>query len=99
MIAVRPGAFTERRRYWRQAAVATLDRRVLALSLLGFSAGLPFLLIFGTLGLWLREAGFERGDVTYFSWAALQAPASGASRHRRHHKIALVLGCGQLDWR
>ena len=20
-------------------------------------------------------------------------------RHRRHHKIALVLGCGQLDWR
>lgn len=41
------------------------------MALLGFSAGLPFLLIFGTLGLWLREAGFERSDVTYFSWAAL----------------------------
>ena len=68
---MRQGAFTERKGDWRQTAVATLDRRVLALSLLGFSAGLPFLLIFGTLGLWLREAGFERGDVTYFSWAAL----------------------------
>ena len=39
--------------------------------LLGFSAGLPLLLIFGTLSLWLREAGVERGVVTLFSWAAL----------------------------
>lgn len=58
-------------RNWRQTALATLDRRVLALLLLGFSAGLPLLLIFSTLGLWLREAGFERSAVTYFSWAAL----------------------------
>ena len=58
-------------RGWLQAAAAFLDRRVLALALLGFSAGLPLLLIFGTLGLWLREAGFERSAVTYFSWAAL----------------------------
>lgn len=39
--------------------------------LLGFSAGLPLLLIFSSLGLWLREAGVERSAVTYFSWAAL----------------------------
>ena len=38
---------------------------------LGFSSGLPLLLIFGTLSLWLREAGVERSAVTYFSWAAL----------------------------
>lgn len=38
---------------------------------LGFSSGLPLLLIFSTLSLWLREAGVERGAVTYFSWAAL----------------------------
>ena len=38
---------------------------------LGFSAGLPLLLIFSTLSLWLREAGVERSAVTYFSWAAL----------------------------
>ena len=38
---------------------------------MGFSAGLPLFLIFGTLSLWLREAGVERGVVTMFSWAAL----------------------------
>lgn len=37
----------------------------------GFSAGLPLMLIFSTLSLWLREAGVERSSVTYFSWAAL----------------------------
>jgi len=29
------------------------------------------MLIFSSLGLWLREAGIERAVVTYFSWAAL----------------------------
>jgi len=38
---------------------------------LGFSAGIPLLLIFSSLGLWLREAGVDRAVVTYFSWAAL----------------------------
>ena len=38
---------------------------------LGFSAGLPLLLIFSSLSLWLREAGVERATVTFFSWAAL----------------------------
>ncbi len=37
----------------------------------GFSAGLPLLLIFSSLSLWLREAGVERSSVTFFSWAAL----------------------------
>lgn len=39
--------------------------------LLGFSAGLPILLIFSSLSLWLGEAGIEKSAVTYFSWAAL----------------------------
>lgn len=38
---------------------------------LGFSAGLPILLIFSTLSLWLAQAGVEKSAVTYFSWAAL----------------------------
>ena len=38
---------------------------------LGVSAGLPLLLIFSSLSLWLREAGVERATVTFFSWAAL----------------------------
>ncbi len=38
---------------------------------LGFSAGLPLLLIFSSLSLWLRDAGVSRSTVTFFSWAAL----------------------------
>ncbi len=38
---------------------------------LGFSAGIPLLLIFSSLSLWLREAGLERSAVTFFSWTAL----------------------------
>ncbi len=38
---------------------------------LGFSAGIPILLIFGTLSLWLREAGVSRSTATFFSWAIL----------------------------
>ena len=50
---------------------AWLHPRVAALLLLGFSSGLPLLLIFATLSLWLREAGVERSAATFFSWAAL----------------------------
>jgi PAT family beta-lactamase induction signal transducer AmpG len=38
---------------------------------LGISAGIPLLLIFSSLSLWLRESGVDRSAVTYFSWAAL----------------------------
>ncbi len=45
--------------------------RVVTMLFFGFSAGLPILLIFSSLSLWLREAGVERSAVTFFSWAAL----------------------------
>lgn len=48
-----------------------LRPQVLTLLLLGFSAGLPILLIFSSLSIWLLEAGVERKAVTLFSWAAL----------------------------
>ena len=38
---------------------------------LGFSSGLPLLLVFGTLSLWLREAGVERSTIGFISWVAL----------------------------
>lgn len=56
---------------WRQTLAALWDARVLCLLLLGFSAGVPILLIFSSLSLWLGEAGVERKAVTFFSWAAL----------------------------
>ncbi|GJL83459.1 MAG: MFS transporter [marine bacterium B5-7] len=45
--------------------------RVITMLFLGLSAGMPLLLIFSSLSLWLREAGVERSAVTFFSWAAL----------------------------
>ena len=45
--------------------------RVLTMLFFGFSAGVPILLIFSTLGLWLNEAGVVKSTITYFSWAAL----------------------------
>ncbi len=56
---------------WRESIRVYQDKRSVILLLLGFSAGLPLLLIFSSLSLWLREAGVERGTVTLFSWAAL----------------------------
>ena len=38
---------------------------------LGFSAGLPYMLIFATLSRWLREAGIERSAIGFFSWVLL----------------------------
>ena len=39
--------------------------------LLGFSAGLPLLLVFGTLSFWLREAGINRTTIGHLSWVGL----------------------------
>ena len=43
----------------------------LRMLLLGFSAGLPLLLVFGTLSFWLREAGINRTTIGYLSWVGL----------------------------
>ena len=52
-----PAADTPPRKSFRDSIAAYGDRRVLAMLFLGFSAGLPFLLVFSTLSTWLREAG------------------------------------------
>ena len=56
---------------WWRSFRAFGHPRVLTMLFLGFSAGIPLLLIFSSLSLWLREAGVERSAVTFFSWAAL----------------------------
>lgn len=58
-------------RDWRSSMRMLFSRPVLTMLFLGFSAGIPLLLIFSSLSLWLREAGVDRSTVTYFSWAAL----------------------------
>lgn len=56
---------------WLDTLRAFKHPRVITMLFFGISAGLPLLLIFSSLSLWLREAGIEKSAVTYFSWAAL----------------------------
>jgi len=56
---------------WLDTIKSFKHPRVITMLFFGISAGLPLLLIFSSLSLWLREAGIDRAAVTYFSWAAL----------------------------
>ena len=56
---------------WIDSLKAFKDLRVLIMFFLGFAAGLPIMLIFSSLGLWLNEAGVELSIITMFSWAGL----------------------------
>jgi len=38
---------------------------------LGFSAGLPLLLVFGTLSAWLARSGIDKSTIGFISWVAL----------------------------
>lgn len=48
-----------------------LNIKSIRMLLLGFSSGLPILLVFSTLSVWLVKAGVSRSTITMFSWAAL----------------------------
>ena len=48
-----------------------LEPTSLRLLLLGFSAGLPLLLVLGTLSFRLREAGIDRATIGFLSWVGL----------------------------
>ena len=45
-----------------------IKKETLKMLLLGFSSGLPILLIFSTLSVWLFKAGIDRSTITLFSW-------------------------------
>jgi PAT family beta-lactamase induction signal transducer AmpG len=47
------------------------DGRIALMLPLGFSSGLPFLLVFSTLSTWLREAGISLTVIGMMSWVAL----------------------------
>lgn len=58
-------------RDWGTTFSLLLKPQVLTMLFLGFSAGIPFSLIFSSLSLWLNEAGISKSTLTYFSWAGL----------------------------
>jgi PAT family beta-lactamase induction signal transducer AmpG len=56
---------------WAQTLRVYLEPASLRMLSLGFSAGLPLLLVFGTLSFWLREAGVDRSTIGFLSWVGL----------------------------
>jgi PAT family beta-lactamase induction signal transducer AmpG len=56
---------------WLVSLQVYKELTTLRMVLLGFSAGLPLLLVFGTLSFWLREAGIDRTTIGFLSWVAL----------------------------
>ena len=56
---------------WRAAFAIYTEPRVLGMIFLGFSAGLPFLLVFSTLSAWLRDEGVELSVIGFFSWVGI----------------------------
>lgn len=56
---------------WAETLRVYLEPPTLRMLLLGFSAGLPLLLVLGTLSFWLREAGVDRTTIGYLSWVGL----------------------------
>lgn len=58
-------------RSWHQAFFVYARPQVLSMIFLGFSAGLPFLLVFSTLSAWLRDEGVTLSVIGYFSWVGL----------------------------
>ena len=58
-------------RRWRDALRVYLEPASLRMFSLGFGAGLPLLLVLGTLSFRLREAGIDRTTIGYLSWVGL----------------------------
>jgi len=52
----------------KQSLSSYLRPRGLVMLLLGFSAGLPFYMIYQNLSLWLAEAGVSKGEIGLFAW-------------------------------
>jgi PAT family beta-lactamase induction signal transducer AmpG len=62
---------TAAQRTWRDDLLVYLEPHVARMLLLGFSAGLPLLLVLGTLSFRLREAGIDRTTIGFLSWVGL----------------------------
>ena len=56
---------------WGEAWLVYLRPESLRMLSLGFAAGLPLLLVLGTLSFRLREAGVDRSTIGHLSWVGL----------------------------
>ncbi|MBO7173477.1 MAG: AmpG family muropeptide MFS transporter [Burkholderiaceae bacterium] len=58
-------------RTWMESLRVYLKPAAVRMFFLGFSSGLPLLLVLGTLSFWLREAGVDLKTIGIMSWVGL----------------------------
>ena len=56
---------------WLELARVYTRPRVIAMMFLGFSGGLPFLLVFSTLTAWLSDEGVSKSAIGFFAWVGI----------------------------
>lgn len=56
---------------WRDVLLSYTKRHVVVLFFLGFSAGLPYLLVFSTLSAWLADVEVKRATIGFLSWVGI----------------------------
>ena len=56
---------------WRETLLIYTNPRVITMTFLGFSGGLPFLLVFSTLTAWLTEGNVSRSTIGFFAWIGI----------------------------
>lgn len=59
------------KRTWQESLRIYLKPAAVRMFFLGFSSGLPLLLVLGTLSFWLREAGVDLKTIGIMSWVGL----------------------------
>lgn len=62
---------TQRHTSWAEAFAVYCKPRVIAMFFLGFSAGLPLLLVFSTLTAWLSDMNVARSTIGFFGWVGI----------------------------
>ena len=58
-------------RTWTETLLIYKNPKVIAMAFLGFSGGLPYLLVFSTLTVWLTEADIKRSTIGFFAWIGI----------------------------
>ncbi len=56
---------------WKETFFVYTNPKVIAMAFLGFAGGLPFLLVFSTLTVWLRDTEVTRGTIGFFAWIGI----------------------------
>ena len=58
-------------RNWRDVLKEFAQPKMAMMLILGFTAGLPFLLYFSTLSVWMKDSGVAEGLLAFFSYFGL----------------------------